>query len=65
LTFFGDSHREVARAIGMRIQSREEEDDRLGWLDWVQVVVIVQLVSLMLPFAMKRIVFSIKNILPF
>ena len=65
LAFFGDPHGEVARSVRMGVQSREEENDRLRWLDWVQVVVIVQLVSLMLPFVMQGIVFSIKNILSF
>ena len=49
----------------MEVHSREEEDDRLGWLDWVQVGVIVQLVPLVPPFVMERIVFVVEDIIAF
>jgi hypothetical protein len=49
----------------MGVHSREEEDDRLGWLDWVQVGVIVQLVPLVPPFVMERIVFVVEDIIAF
>ena len=65
MTFFGDPHREVSGSVCMGVHSREEVDDRLGWLDWVQVGVIVQLVPLVPPFVMERIVFVVEDIIAF
>lgn len=63
LAFLGDPNGKVGWAIGMWVEAGEEEQDGLGGLDRIEVVVVMKLAALVVPLAVLGIVFAVEGIL--